>query len=144
MLGHSRDTGLLLVIKGKTMFYSQSTGGFYHPSINAENIPDDAVEITAERYSALLSGQSSGTVIGSDQNGFPILLDKPAPDDDALSALARIHRNYLLSMCDWTMLSDSPLTEQQKSSWVDYRQALRDVPDQKSFPSDVLWPAIPE
>lgn len=60
------------------MFYSKFTGGFYNLEIHGENIPADAVEITKEQHTFLLEGQSHGKIIGSDEAGFPVLLD-PAP-----------------------------------------------------------------
>jgi len=58
----------------------------------------------------------------------------------------KLVRNNLLSVCDWTQLPDVDLTEEQKSSWLSYRQALRDL----SFVSsnitcieDVVWPNPP-
>ena len=35
------------------------------------------------------------------------------------------------------------LSEIQKQSWIDYRQALLDVPQQSGFPDDIVWPEIP-
>lgn len=61
------------------MFYSKLTGGFYSSEVHGDNIPDDAVEITAEEHAALLGGQSSGKRIVADSNGRPILVDPPAP-----------------------------------------------------------------
>lgn len=61
------------------MFYSAQTGGFYDRSIHGENIPTDAVEITAEQHAALIEGQSHGKQIVADENGFPVLQDPPAP-----------------------------------------------------------------
>lgn len=29
-------------------------------------------------------------------------------------------------------------------SWAEYRQALRDLPDQKDFPVNIVWPEAPE
>lgn len=46
--------------------------------------------------------------------------------DRALSTL-RQRRNALLKDCDWTVLSDSPLSETDKNSWIEYRQDLRDI-----------------
>ena len=54
-------------------------------------------------------------------------------DDDAWKAGAfdraiaglRQKRNSLIASCDWTVLSDSPLTN--KTSWLEYRQSLRDI-----------------
>jgi hypothetical protein len=61
------------------MFYSAQTRGFYDPAIHGDNIPADAVEITAEQHAALLEGQSQGKVIAADANGHPILQDPPPP-----------------------------------------------------------------
>ncbi len=36
------------------------------------------------------------------------------------------------------------LSEIQKQSWIDYRQALLDVPQQSGFPDDIVWPQKPE
>lgn len=49
--------------------------GFY---IDGQEIPNDAVEITEQRYIELLNGQSAGKVIVSDKSGNPILI-APAP-----------------------------------------------------------------
>jgi len=59
------------------MFYSKSTNGFYTRDIHGDNIPEDAVEITAEQHAALLEGQSQGKIISADENGYPILIDPP-------------------------------------------------------------------
>lgn len=61
------------------MFYSKSTNGFYSPEINGENIPSDAVNIADEYYFALQEGQSSGKVITSDGEGYPVL-ESPAEE----------------------------------------------------------------
>jgi hypothetical protein len=46
--------------------------------------------------------------------------------DRAIAGL-RQRRNVLLSSCDWTVLSDSPLSETEKTAWLEYRQDLRDL-----------------
>lgn len=56
----------------------------------------------------------------------------------------RVQRNSLLTLCDWTQLPDAPLTAEQKQAWAEYRQALRDVPEQAGFPDAVIWPSTPE
>jgi hypothetical protein len=52
-------------------------------------------------------------------------------------------RNQLLYECDWTQLSDSPLTVEQKALWVVYRQSLRDITIQED-PFNIIWPTKPE
>lgn len=54
-------------------------------------------------------------------------------------------RNELLAASDWTQGSDSPLTDEAKTSWATYRTALRDLPTQENWPSleDADWPTQP-
>lgn len=52
----------------------------------------------------------------------------------------RSERNRLLSQTDYMALSDNTLT----AEWAAYRQALRDIPQQAGFPSNVVWPNKPE
>lgn len=60
-----------------TLYYSQSTGGFYDSDIHTR-LPEDAVAISPEQHATLLSGQSAGQVIMPGKNGKPVLAD-PAP-----------------------------------------------------------------
>lgn len=60
-----------------------------------------------------------------------------------LAGEARAKRAGLLRQSDWTQLPDVPLTAAQKSDWAAYRQALRDVTAQPTFPQSVTWPVPP-
>ena len=53
----------------------------------------------------------------------------------------RNERNALLTASDWTQAADVPQTT--KDAWATYRQALRDVPQQAGFPTNVTWPQKP-
>ena len=48
----------------------------------------------------------------------------------------------LLSGSDWTQLADAPLSAAQKKDWKTYRQTLRELPQQATWP-EVEWPAPP-
>lgn len=61
-------------------YYSKETGSFYKLEIHGDSIPADAVEITDEEHAALLVGQAGGKRIVADENGYPILVDPPAPE----------------------------------------------------------------
>lgn len=37
----------------------------------------------------------------------------------------------------------SAMTADQQQAWIDYRQALLDVPSQVGFPRDIVWPTTP-
>jgi len=63
------------------------------------------------------------------------------PGDVVLAAQARSQRDALLSQSDWTQVPDAPVNQ---AAWADYRQALRDVPQQAGFPTEITWPVKPE
>jgi hypothetical protein len=46
--------------------------------------------------------------------------------DRAIAGL-RSRRNALIASSDWTILSDSPLSAELKTAWLEYRQDLRDI-----------------
>ena len=46
--------------------------------------------------------------------------------DRAIAGL-RQKRNSILASSDWTVLSDSPLSAELKTAWLEYRQDLRDI-----------------
>jgi hypothetical protein len=124
------------------MYYSKQTNGFYDRSIHGDNIPHDAVEITAEEHCALLVGQSAGQLIVADENGRPILVDLAAPTLEQLAEQARTKRDALLAETDYLLMPDYPSAN--KADWEAYRQALRDVTTQEGFPESITWPDKPE
>ena len=97
-----------------------------------------------------------GTVY--DVNVVDLTADEISANTSAANARAekavRDRRNKLLAESDWTQMADSPLTDEAKSSWATYRQALRDITSHANFPnlnsgdqfdgtgSD--WPSKPE
>lgn len=76
---------------------------------------------------------------------FGIVAEYTPPSTTAidLTALSRHHRNIELSRSDWSMLPDAPLTTAQKTMWIDYRAALRDITQQPGFPDSIEWPTQP-
>ena len=62
----------------------------------------------------------------------------PAPVNPKAARL-RHKRNHLLAKSDWTQMPDVDAGP----GWLDYRQALRDVPQQEGFPESVVWPEPP-
>ncbi len=63
--------------------------------------------------------------------------------DSEVGASVRAERDRKLAACDWTVLTDSPLTTAKKTEWKTYRQALRDITSAEGFPHDVTWPSEP-
>lgn len=54
--------------------------------------------------------------------------------------MIRIERNELLTLCDWTQLSD--VSQTIKDLWAPYRQELRNITNQ-SNPFNIEWPIKP-
>lgn len=60
-----------------------------------------------------------------------------------VEARARETRNVLLEETDYILMPDYPITEEQREAWIAYRQALRDLPEQEGWPTDIIWPEKP-
>lgn len=69
--------------------------------------------------------------------------DEKLPSLDSALLELRDKRNIELSLSDWTQSPDSPLSEAQQQSWRDYRQALRDLPENTTDPLNPTWPSKP-
>lgn len=63
-----------------------------------------------------------------------------AGESDRKAAAIREERNKLLTATDWRALADQTLSDE----WRDYRQALRDISSQETFPDEVIWPTEPQ
>jgi len=57
-----------------------------------------------------------------------------------LASEAREKRNQLLAETDFYALGDVTMSDAMKA----YRKALRDVPSQSGFPTDINWPELGE
>ncbi|MFR8144738.1 MAG: tail fiber assembly protein [Clostridia bacterium] len=56
----------------------------------------------------------------------------------------RNKRDELLKETDWTQMEDTALTKENQEIYKEYRQKLRDIPEQSLFPYQVEFPAIPK
>lgn len=57
---------------------------------------------------------------------------------NAKKGAVRKKRNRLLAATDWAVLPDVNTS----SDMLEYRQALRDIPQQSSFPWEISWPEL--
>lgn len=65
----------------------------------------------------------------------------PPPTEAEVTAQVLAQRDAKLRESDWSQLADVP--EETKLKWQPYRQALRDITLQASFPYDIVWPTPP-
>lgn len=90
--------------------------------------PNDIEPIGKEVYDQAIAGEVAPYV-------------EPVIPDEILALKIRGERDKLLRETDWTQLADVP--QATKDLWDDYRQALRDVPQQEGFPQQIIWPEKP-
>lgn len=125
-----------------TKFYSATTSGFYDSAINT-SMPDDVVEISTENHTELLAGQSEGKVISWGDDGFPVLVNPPAPSPEVFAAIERAWRDGQLAATDGIVSRhrdeleeglEPTLTAAQYTELQAYRRALRNWPEAGEFP----------
>ncbi|WP_347170451.1 tail fiber assembly protein [Pseudomonas salmasensis] len=58
--------------------------------------------------------------------------------------MIRKARDQDLSASDYAAMPDYPMLESHKFIFAEYRQKLRDIPDQGEDPDAVLWPSKPD
>ncbi len=85
----------------------------------------------------------NGEVVELTADEIKELDDRAAARDLDFSTI-RAERNAYLNGCDWTQMTDSPLTDEKKAEWATYRQELRDLPGGFTKVSEVVWPTPPE
>ena len=56
----------------------------------------------------------------------------------------RTERDKLLASCDWMVIKAAEGGSVISTEWATYRQALRDITTQATFPTEVTWPVKPE
>ena len=72
------------------------------------------------------------------------IVEIPAPTTEEVAAQVRAQRDAMIAETDYLMMSDYPISAEDKALVETYRQALRDIPQQESFPSNVQWPVAPQ
>lgn len=128
-------------------YFSKSKNGFFTSEINDGNIPNDAVEVTDEKWQLLIEGQLNGKIIAAGEDGHPYVSDPPPLTTEELTKQMREQRDKLLSEMD--VIISNPLrwnnfSQEKQQQYSLYRQALLNVPQQIGFPSNIEWPTLPE
>ncbi len=58
-------------------------------------------------------------------------------------SMVRADRNARLASTDWTQLGDATLGDHTAGEWRTYRQTLKDIPQNHTRVSTVVWPETP-
>lgn len=79
--------------------------------------------------------------VGSDNDWAVELI--PEKTVEEIAAEVRAKRDGLIAQTDYLMTPDYPIDAESLAAVKEYRRALRDVPQQEGFPTDVVWPELP-
>lgn len=117
-------------------------GTYYHPeTLNAE-----AWDVKPEGYlehSEFLIAQKERE---DAENPKTVTEEDELVYEDKYTGLAdhyRMLRKFYLSITDKYFIVDYPVTEEQRTELLDYRQKLRDLTDVEGFPNDFSFPEAP-
>ena len=97
------------------------------------------------------SGSIDGSIAARDITNFWVnpqtltLEPKPAKQIN-ISVYIRTKRFVALAESDWTQLPDSPISEEMRTAYAQYRQAWRDLPANSTSINnieDIQWPVKP-
>lgn len=142
---------MLWGIEMNKIFYSASTSGFYFENDResyeaAGSWPDDAVEISQQKYTAMMVGQAAGKEIIADEQGHPMLI---TPEVDYVASAEKQKANLisnastaispLQDAVDLGIATDEEVT--QLNAWKTYRVEVNRV-DTSTAP-DIEWPTPP-
>jgi hypothetical protein len=70
-------------------------------------------------------------------------LDAEAEAGDLDFSYSRVQRDGLLFGSDWTQMPDATLGAHTVEEWRTYRQTLKDIPEDYTRVSEIVWPEDP-
>ena len=122
---------------------TKTVEGFYNDEDHT-TIPEDAVEITVEERDTALAEQALGKILCVESGK---IVPKPITEVEwAAAAAVRATRDSLLvkHVDRFNAIRFESLNGAKQKAWVEYRQALLNVPQQAGFPFTITWPTPPE
>lgn len=114
----------------------------FYDSILWPELPENTIEITEKQHLELLENQ--GLRVWNSETKRINKYEPPGPSDEELLAALRNERDRLLKDSDWVSLRALDTGESVPKKWVEYRQALRDMPVTTSNLKKPDWPIKPE
>lgn len=144
-------------------FYALESNKQYLQQLGWYELIDQTIPISNDLYEYHGAAQYTiDNAVGVVYKNCPIIQKENPPTPETIFAESRKNfldslrntRNELLSQCDWTQLTDiqSVKSNEWIESWKQYRQSLRDMPQQYQMPpldqiidiNQIIWPSLPE
>lgn len=101
----------------------------------------DYVKKDPEHFREVAVNDKNGDKIATTVEAIPELTE--AEKKAQKEAAARSTRDYYLTMTDYLVVNDYPITDEEREQVLEYRQALRDIPQDRAFPEGIVWPEPP-
>jgi hypothetical protein len=108
-------------------------------NISVWDTPPDTYNLGVDEIVKIPEDVFVGVGFSYIEGQFKDLRTFPTPSKEEKANEIRADRDRMLADSDWTQLPDAPVDQ---AAWTTYRQALRDIPQQSGFPTDVEWPTI--
>lgn len=126
-------------IKPKSVVSGPTTVYLHSEPILQENgdFKYEEIQMSLEEYQKFTSGELTGVpsdFIEKYNSYVKVELS------DSITSI----RDSLLAETDWTQTLDAPITKECSSAFRTYRQALRDITEQKGYPHTITWPEKPK
>lgn len=107
------------------------------------NVTFDIQNLTDNTYFVKTKINGSGELDAVDVNAVIDYNFEDIPTEEELLEEIRKERNVLLYLTDWSVTSSSDLTSDQITACENYRQALRDLPNEQDI-WNPDWPKPPQ
>lgn len=150
-----------LIKKGEVSQYRYTIGNLRrdNPNTSFPKHPTDEMLASWDMYPVTKTDQPTSDHTKNIVEGTPVLVDgvwkqvwnvvdatsdEIAKHVEQASSNIRADRDDLLSQSDWRVIKAQETGVDMSAAWVKYRQALRDVPSQSGFPTNITWPELGE
>ena len=146
-----KDLSFKKELQGRTLQEGEFTFNLLDEKGNVRLL--DFVILTNKEHMELMDGQGTGKVIAFHKGAKPTLEDPPPPGEEQIAEQIRRKRDSLIDKVEWRIQRyqqqialgvETNDSQEYYGKLLAYVQALRDVPKQSGFPSDVVFPELPE
>lgn len=108
-----------------------------------EIIENEEIKYTYDMYRITINSRANLEQMLENEKEYTRWLELAKKQEyNKLAEEIRAKRDMLLAETDWTQVTDTALTKTQQAKYKEYRQNLRDIPEQAEFPYNVTFPCI--
>lgn len=108
-----------------------------------EIIENEEVKYIYDMYRITINSRANLEQILEDKKEYSRWLELAKKQEyNRLAEEIRAKRDKLLAETDWTQVTDTALTKSEQAKYKEYRQKLRDIPEQPEFPYNITFPCV--